>query len=411
MANNRIRIKRKKQNDGTSAPPANDNSFKWGEIAYNEDGGILYYGGGSGDANQDNASRILPIAGSGQYVLRDGSNATGVWQGLLDEENKIDSEITSTITLGGIPLGQTFTSGTSIATILTSLLVTNKHPAVDEPTISFTTNGFTINGTAVNNNANLEVGTTGTISATIQYSQGLIRGRGTCVTWNTSLSQTGVGGVDKRRGGATSSVTFDGVQQSVSLTQGQTTTRTITLNASRFINDGNNSFGSATATFLAGTDIALDCNGNASTQISPNPSTGGTTSPALSRLLVGRRKYFYQFSTTSILSNTTSAHIRALTNNVLPTSNNFAGGGLDLTLPAGMKSIVIAYPSTWGNLSVVDQASNLSYTANISSSLDGYYQTTVSVEGLNGLGSTNYKVYTYTPALFENEAVHIIRIV
>lgn len=407
MANNKIRIKRKKQGDGISAPPTNDNSFKWGEIAYNEDGGILYYGGGSGDANQDNASRILPIAGSGQYVLRDGSNATGVWQGLLDEENKIDSEITSTITLGGIPLGQTFTSGTSIATILTSLLVTNKHPEVDEPTISYSS--FTLNGSSVNNNANLEVGTTGTISATIQYSQGLIRGSGTCVTWDTSLSQTGVGGVAKRRGGATSSVTFDGVPQSVSLIQDGTTTRTITLNASRFINDGSNNY-DAIATFLAGTDIALDCNGNTSNQIDPNPSNGGNTGN-LRRTLVGRRKYFYQFSTTSILPNTTSAYIRALTNNELSTSNNFAGGGLDLTLPAGMKSIVIAYPSTWGNLSVVDYASNLSYTTNISSSLDGYYQTTVSVEGLNGLSSTDYKVYTYTPALFDNQALHIIRII
>jgi hypothetical protein len=76
---NKIRIKRKKLGDSANAPSPNDNSFKWGEIAYNETGDILYYGGGSGDLNQDNASRILPIAGSGQYVLRDGSNATGTW--------------------------------------------------------------------------------------------------------------------------------------------------------------------------------------------------------------------------------------------------------------------------------------------------------------------------------------------
>ena len=76
---NKIRIKRKKLGDSANAPLADNNSFKWGEIAYNETGDILYYGGGSGDLNQDNASRILPIAGSGQYVLRDGSNATGIW--------------------------------------------------------------------------------------------------------------------------------------------------------------------------------------------------------------------------------------------------------------------------------------------------------------------------------------------
>lgn len=117
MANNKIRIKRRKLGDSASPPPANDNSFKWGEIAYNETGDVLYYGGGSGDLNQDNASRILPIAGSGQYVLRDGSNATGTWNiSVSAATNAVYTTGTQTIngvkTFGNRPI---FNSGLTVS--------------------------------------------------------------------------------------------------------------------------------------------------------------------------------------------------------------------------------------------------------------------------------------------------------
>lgn len=116
---NKIRIKRKKLNDGSDAPLVNNNNFKWGEIAYNEDGDILYYGGGSGDLNQDNASRIVPIAGSGQYVLRDGSNATGTWNiSVSAATNAVYT--TGTQTIGGVKTFSNrpiFSSGLSVSSV------------------------------------------------------------------------------------------------------------------------------------------------------------------------------------------------------------------------------------------------------------------------------------------------------
>lgn len=69
---NRIRIRRKQLTGGSTPPTTSD--LKWGEIAYNEDADILYYGGGNGDLNQDDSSRIVSIGGSGEFMLRDGSN-------------------------------------------------------------------------------------------------------------------------------------------------------------------------------------------------------------------------------------------------------------------------------------------------------------------------------------------------
>lgn len=114
---NKIRIKRKVNT--ADAPPADNNSFKWGEIAYNEVGDILYYGGGSGDLNQDNASRILPIGGSGQYVLRDGSNATGTWNiSVSAATNAVYT--TGTQTIGGVKTFSNrpiFNSGLSVSSV------------------------------------------------------------------------------------------------------------------------------------------------------------------------------------------------------------------------------------------------------------------------------------------------------
>lgn len=402
MANNKIRIKRRKLGDSASPPPANDNSFKWGEIAYNETGDVLYYGGGSGDLNQDNANRIVPIAGSGQYVLRDGSNATGVWAGVIEEQNQIDSQIQATSTIGGISIGTTYASGTSITSILSSLLEVIKHPTVQSPYVTISNVTF---GSSIDNNANIEVGTTGVLSARLNYYQGYINGNGNCVTWNTNVAQTGAGGVVLYRAGVTSSISFDGQSTSTTLSNANYANVNTTFNSSKFIVDNANTI-NGNATYNTG-NAALDCKGNISTEISPNPLTAGTTSNT-SFTINGRRKYFYDYKTDGILPIANSANIRALTNSVLATSsNNFNGGQLSITVPQYAKSIVVAYPSSWGDISIVDIASNLSLVSSVSSN-DGYYKTVVSVYGLNNLSAINYNVYHYTPAFFANEAIHII---
>jgi len=397
---NKIRIKRKV--DNANAPPTNNNDFKWGEIAYNEAGDILYYGGGSGDPNQDNASRILPIGGSGQYVLRDGSNATGLWSGSLDEQNLIDAQIQATSTIGGIPISTTYSVGTSITSILRALLEVVKHPTVQNPYVTISNVTF---GSSISNNANIEVGTTGTLSATLNYYQGYINGRGNCVTWDTNIAQTGAGGIILYRGGATSSISFDNQSSSIILVNGGQTSVSTIFNSNDSIVDNTNTINS-NATYNIGS-TALDCSGNSSAEIVPNPLLVGTTSNT-SFTINGRRKYFYDYKLDGILPIANSANIRALNNSILATSsNNFNGSELRITVPALSKSIVVAYPSSWGNVFIVDNASQLDLISEVSSN-DGYFKTVVSVNGLNNLSPISYNVYHYTPVFFANQAVHVI---
>ena len=161
------------------------------------------------------------------------------------------------------------------------------------------------------------------------------------------------------------------------------------------------------ATYIAG-NTALDCKGATSSAISPNPLSGGTTTNA-TFTIVGRRKYFYDYKTDGILPVVNSANIRALSNSVLATSsNNFNGGQISINVPQYAQSIVVAYPSSWGDISIIDNASQLNLTDDVSSSSQGYYKTVVAVYGLNNLDPINYNVYHYTPAFFANPAIHIV---
>lgn len=71
---NTIRIKRRAAGGAAGAPVSLAN----GELAYNEQDNILYYGVGTGGAG-GSATSIIGIGGSGAYAKTDGSNATGTW--------------------------------------------------------------------------------------------------------------------------------------------------------------------------------------------------------------------------------------------------------------------------------------------------------------------------------------------
>lgn len=101
------------------------------------------------------------------------------------------------------------------------------------------------------------------------------------------------------------------------------------------------------------------------------------------------RKYFYGTSTDSV-ADVNSAFIRTLTGSNAPCKN---GQTFSITIPAGTKTVVIAYPATFRNLTSVKdvEAFGTDITA-------VFNLTTVKVEGANGYTAIDYKVYTYKPA-------------
>ncbi len=70
---NTLRIKRRPSSGSAGAPSSLFN----GELAFNENDNILYYGYGSGVGGA--ATSFPVIGGSGAFTLRGGANASGTW--------------------------------------------------------------------------------------------------------------------------------------------------------------------------------------------------------------------------------------------------------------------------------------------------------------------------------------------
>lgn len=101
------------------------------------------------------------------------------------------------------------------------------------------------------------------------------------------------------------------------------------------------------------------------------------------------RKYFYT-ATTSVASSFDSAAIRAMTGSSAAAA---AGTKFNISIPAGCKQVVIAYPATVRDINSV--ADSGAFGTDIKGS---FTQSTVMVEGANGYTAIEYKVYVYTPA-------------
>ena len=101
------------------------------------------------------------------------------------------------------------------------------------------------------------------------------------------------------------------------------------------------------------------------------------------------RKYFYG-SLTSAAATVDSAFVRGLTN-----STGAAAKGTKISVPVveGAKRVVIAYPATLQDVSVI--ADTGAFGTDIKGSFE---KKIVSVEGANGYTAIDYKVYVYDPA-------------
>lgn len=101
------------------------------------------------------------------------------------------------------------------------------------------------------------------------------------------------------------------------------------------------------------------------------------------------RKYFYT-ATTTVSDSFDSAAIRLMTGS---SSAAAAGTKFNITIPAGCKQVVIAYPATVRDISAI--ADSGAFGTDIKGS---FAKQTVEVEGANGYTAIEYKVYVYTPS-------------
>jgi hypothetical protein len=117
--------------------------------------------------------------------------------------------------------------------------------------------------------------------------------------------------------------------------------------------------------------------------------TGSTTSKT-SSAVTSFRKYFYGALTT-VPENIDSDFIRdKLTHSTGAWSN---GKTFDITIPEGAKIVVVAYPATFNDLSMIcDKAA---FGTDILGS--SFVKSTKAVEGANDYAAIDYKVYVYTP--------------
>lgn len=103
----------------------------------------------------------------------------------------------------------------------------------------------------------------------------------------------------------------------------------------------------------------------------------------------GVRKAFYAADTGS--TPTTSAHIRALANNVNSPVN---GTAFTINIPVSCTRVCFAYPTTLRDVSTVKYVELGNGEVK-----DTFTLSTISVQGANSYQGINYKVYTYIPAI------------
>jgi hypothetical protein len=322
--------------------------------------GIKVTQGNTGSANfviqTDNIS--IDINSNNQLEVKPSYTADFVTQAELTEAldtitggtaSTVDTTaniIVAGVTVGGYTTGDTITSGTSLETILNTMLIKEIPPTYVNPTLTLSGGG------------NYEAGTNVADTFTPSWAQ------------NNAGSQTGY--TLKENGSTIYTASSAGAYTQSSFQIGDTTDTYI-----------------ANVAYSEGA-ILNDNLGN------PYP-TGHIPAGNINSNNVyinGYRNLFYGCSGDS----TTSAGIRALSNSVLNPSN---GTSFTITIPEGATNVIFAYPATLEDVSSVEYVEGL--YAQVKSI---FTETTLNVLGANSYSGINYKVYTYTPAEAFSSVAH-----
>lgn len=371
---NIIRIKRR--SSGAAGAPG---SLKNAELAFNEVDKTLYYGNGA-DAN-GNATSVIAIGGDAYVDRATEQTLSGVktFKDIIkvdaapvaDNDVITKSFLTATLTgaggnvtltetltsdlaVGGLSAGQILPGTTTLLEFAEALLFKLYTPTFIAPSVVLSTNLA----------ASVESGTTG-VNFTAAYNAGSIKGAMVNGVWDSNSSAQGA------RAGSATNYTINGVDRNTDNTYND---------VAQVIDDGANTF---TTSVDYGTSL-----------IQPKDSKGGDFNSPLTSgtvtddvVVTGKRKAFYGYSS-SELAVADSDDIRGLASSLL---GAVKGSTFTLSMPAGTKSVVFAYPASLGDVTSVKYVEGLNVE-----SKDTLTKTTVSVEGANHYTAVSYNVYKVT---------------
>jgi hypothetical protein len=296
----------------------------------------------------------------------------------------ITDGITVTSAIGGLSIGESFTTSSGITNILKKMLEVVYEPTVGRvPGVTMGLSGAVSpvgSSSSFTTSGRYEVGTTGNITISSTLDQGYVAGTGLGAGWRSGGDQ----GV--RAGAATAySRTFNGNTNTVGTSH--------TVNSYAVVEGPNTA--SATITHASGiTPInSLGANSATTTVL----AAGGTVTN--SAAFTGVRRLFCSYDTTASAP-TTSANIRSLPDVTVTfesgkTFLNYGPGTIfRVEPPAGTRRVIVAVPvglySLGNTITVFDETSNSFITT-------GYPLTTVSVAGANSAAAVTYNVYSFIP--------------
>jgi hypothetical protein len=289
---------------------------------------------------------------------------SGLWGSL----GTITETIVTDVEVGAITAAQIIPQGTTFQEFVEAMFIKTYFPTFTLPSISNVSSSI---GTSV------EAGTTG-LTITVTFLSGNINGETVAGIWDPNVKQ------DSRSGILTGGQIFGTDVNSRS----EYNKIAATFPAQTII-DGSNVF-SVRADYEEGPQ-PLDSRGNFYDD--PLPAGNKTSSVTV----FGRRRGFWGAETGPEGAPTTSSEIRSLPTNVL---NPAANASYTINIPVGATRITFAYPTGLGlangsgsEPAFKDMTNNFDYTSEFGS------PTTVAVEGANGFTTTNYYVYSYTPAV------------
>ena len=118
--------------------------------------------------------------------------------------------------------------------------------------------------------------------------------------------------------------------------------------------------------------------------------SAGSASAQSSSSITAYRAFFYGAVTSDPPGTVDSAYVRGFTKSTSAASN---GKTFNITIPEGAKTVIIAYPATFHDLTSVKDVN--AFGTDIVAS---FVKQTVQVEGANGYQAIDYKVFIYNPA-------------
>lgn len=340
-------------------------------------------------SSNTNGDIILDPAGTGNVkilsgnLVLDASSKIIVGNSIFSSSETLGENIVSTVSIGAFSAGNTLTAGSNLTTILKALLQKIYYPTISQPSGSISATAV-YSGTATGSTTTkVEIGTNTRVLLTGNFTQGQILGKNNASgVWESGVRQN---------------YTDGGLQNYI--LNGINTGSTSTNTTSNVTIVGSSNTWTGTMFYKSGPQPTDSTGANYL-----SPLAAGNTATYTSSAISGIRSYFYGTSTSINTAPTTSSDIRNNYTGSVAWSNATNGYSQAVSIPAGTRIVVFAYPATLQNLTSVTDPTGVAINSDafgqysspgVQSSTSPY---SIGINGASNYVSADYKVYVYIPA-------------